>query len=191
MAEEKKSLGNIIFFVVLAALVAGAFAFRSYWSNTYGGVVVDGHSMDKTLYDGEKLLMRYAKKGASAKRGDIIVVDVSAYEECADMSSQYLIKRLIAVEGDKVKCTDGQIEICYAGTTEYQVLEEPYAYYTNAEAYDFGEYVVGEGEIFFLGDNSSYFLSQNGNSFPCLIYNDYFITQCCFCKCLIEIYIST
>ena len=57
-----------------------------------------------------------------------------------------------------MKCTDGQISICYAGTSEYVDLDEPYAYYKNdAEKakYDFQnqEYVVGEGEIFFLGDN--------------------------------------
>ena len=70
------------------------------------------------------------------------------------MSFEYIIKRLIAMEGDKVRCTDGQVEICYAGTTEYVVLEETYAYYFRPmEEYDFAEYLVGEGEIFFLGDN--------------------------------------
>ena len=99
--------------------------------------------------------MRYVEDGEGIERGDIIVVSVGGYEECSSITGGYLIKRLIAIEGDKVKCEDGQISICYAGTNEYVPLPEPYAYYTNAENYDFQEqeYEVGEGEIFFLGDN--------------------------------------
>ncbi|MBQ8295357.1 MAG: signal peptidase I [Clostridia bacterium] len=153
MAKSESKLGSIIFYVCIVLMFVGVLVFRNYWRETYGGVVVSGHSMDQTLYDGEKLLMKYTDEETKLERGDIIVVDVSGYEECATVSSDYLIKRLIAVEGDKVRCTDGQIEICYAGETEYQLLNEPYAYYVNASAYDFEEYIVGEGEVFFLGDN--------------------------------------
>ena len=41
--------------------------------------------------------------------------------------------------------------IRYAGTDEFVKLYEPYAYY--AYDYGFALYEVGEGEIFFLGDN--------------------------------------
>ena len=99
--------------------------------------------------------MRYVDDGEGLERGDVIVVYVGDYEECKGIEGGYLIKRLIALEGDKVKCHDGQISICYAGTTDYVPLDEPYAYYSNQEIYDFQgqEYEVGEGEIFFLGDN--------------------------------------
>ena len=102
--------------------------------------------------------MRYVENGEGLKRGDVIVVYVGDYEECKSIKGGFLIKRLIGMEGDKVKCKDGQISICYAGTTEYLPLEESYAYYRNETEkakYDFEgqEYVVGEGEIFFLGDN--------------------------------------
>ena len=132
-----------------------ALTFRVWWTGTFGGVVVDGSSMYQTLDNGEKLLMRYVDDGEGIERGDVIVVYVGDYEECKGVTGGYLIKRLIAIEGDKVKCTDGQIYICYAGTTEYVALDEPYAYYTSKNTYDFQdqEYVVGEGEIFFLGDN--------------------------------------
>ena len=92
------------------------------------------------------------------ERGDIIVVYVGNYPECKSITGGELIKRLIATEGDKVKCKDGQISIMYSGTNEYVLLNESYAYYggmpgQDATDYDFSEYVVGEGEIFFLGDN--------------------------------------
>lgn len=156
LGEERE--GGYGIYIFLAFLIVLALFFRVWWTNNFGGVQVDGASMYQTLNDEEKLLMRYVEDGQGVERGDVIVVYVGEYEECSSISSGFLIKRLIATEGDKVKCTDGQISICYAGTSEYVDLDEPYAYYKNdAEKakYDFQnqEYVVGEGEIFFLGDN--------------------------------------
>ncbi len=153
--KERRS--NFIFFSVLLALLIGLFSFRVWWTSSFGGVIVDGESMNNTLYDGEKLLMRYAGKNNQANRGDVIVVYVGDYPECNSVNGDYLIKRLIAIEGDKVRCTDGQIEICYAGQTEWTNLDEPYANYGESykTKYDFAQYEVGEGEIFFLGDNRS------------------------------------
>ena len=130
-------------------------SFIGWWTSSFGGVMIDGSSMNQTLHDGEKLLMRYAD-GHQAKRGDVIVIYVGDYEECKNVKGKFLIKRLIAKEGDKVRCDNGQIEIQYAGETEWKKLNEPYAYYANYRfEYDFAEYEVGEGEIFFLGDNRS------------------------------------
>ena len=150
--ERKEGFGIYLF---IALAIVFALFFRVWWTSNYGGVVVDGSSMYKTLNNGEKLLMRYVEDGEGLERGDIIVVYVGDYQECSNIEGGFLIKRLIAIEGDKVKCTDGQISICYAGTTEYVLLDEPYAYYSNSTVYDFQgqEYEVGEGEIFFLGDN--------------------------------------
>ena len=151
---ERRS--NVRFVAWIVVLILFLFGLRLYWTSTYGGVEIDGASMNKTLFDGEQLLMRYSKDGTDAKRGDIIVVYVGGYKECASVGSGYLIKRLIAVEGDTVRCIDGQVSIKYAGSTEFVDLYEPYAYFRTtalAEGYDFGPYEVGEGEIFFLGDN--------------------------------------
>lgn len=152
--QERRS--NVRFFVVIAFLFIFFYGLRLYWMNTFGGVQVDGASMNRTLSHGDQLLMRYSNEGKDAKRGDVIVVYVGSYTECASVGSGYLIKRLIAIEGDTVKCEDGQISIMYEGTEEYVKIDEPYAHYRSAQAkvtYDFGPYKVGEGEIFFLGDN--------------------------------------
>ena len=160
--KEREYRSNYLFYCFLALLLLAVIGFRVYWNKNVGGVVVDGNSMCQTLYSGEKLLM--LRKTSGMERGDIIVVDVQHYDEIKAENAgkpesaqvQYLIKRLIAVEGDKVKCEDGQVYLWEAGTSGYVPLDEPYAYYVNAEKkaeYDFGEYVVGEGEIFFLGDN--------------------------------------
>lgn len=157
---EKESSWWWLLIVALCCVLA-VFGVRHYFTSNYGGVVVDGASMDKTLADGQQLLMEYVDDGREAKRGDIIVLDVSKHPEIIEYNRthpkdqvSFLIKRLIAIEGDKVKCKDGQISICYVGTSEWVNLNEPYAYYKiSREIYDFAEYAVGENEIFFLGDN--------------------------------------
>ena len=144
--------GNFRFILSIIGILLFCFCLRTYWVQNFGGIVVDGASMNQTLNGGDKLLVRYAQAGVVAKRGDIIIVDVRDYEECGN--TDFLIKRLIATEGDKVKCEDGNLYICYAGQTEYTYVEESYAYYyLNKADYDFEEYEVGKGEIFFLGDN--------------------------------------
>ena len=161
----KERNSNFRFLLVVLAMLLALSWFWWYWGNNFGVVVVDGGSMRKTLADGDKLVMRYIDVG-EAKRGDVIVVDVSGYEECASVKSGFLIKRLIAKEGDSLWCKDGQIYIWYAEEKErvpnkenYVPLSEPYAYYGQNEhykkEYDFGVYHVGEGEVFFLGDNRS------------------------------------
>ena len=145
----KSRRSTTIFYCVLALIVVAALGFRIYWTNTFGGVYVDGNSMYPTLHSGDELLMKY---GGDAERGDVIVVDVRSYGDEYDFgNTQFLIKRLIAVEGDAVYCEDGEVYIRYAGTTEFVPLDEQYI--PDGEIYSFGPYEVGTDEIFFLGDN--------------------------------------
>ncbi len=160
--KERRS--NVRFFTVLLGILLVFLGLRTYWTSNFSGVGVDGASMNKTLYNGEQLIMRYSDGGKDANYGDVIVVHVEHYPEVREYNAnraepyklKYLIKRLIAKEGDAVKCTDGQLYIRYKGKTEFTKLNEPYAYYYSAaakEQYDFATYEVGKGEIFFLGDN--------------------------------------
>lgn len=154
----KENNANFRFLAFVLVMLLAMASFWAYWFYNFGVVVVDGGSMKQTLQDEDRLVMRYTDVG-EAERGDIIVVDVSGYVECKGVKSGFLIKRLIATEGDSLYCVDGQIYIRYAGEQDYVPLDEPYAYYGTNDAYkneyDFGVYRVGEGEIFFLGDNRS------------------------------------
>ena len=154
--KERRS--NFRFFCVLLVIFVCFLFLRVWWVNSFSRVIVDGWSMKATLSDEQELLMRYVDKNHKAQRGDIIVVYVGDYEECRDVGSLYIIKRLIAIAGDKVRCVNGQVQIQYAGTDKFVNLVEPYAYYGTdkaKDAYDFDEYEVHTGEIFFLGDNRS------------------------------------
>ena len=153
-----KERSSPVFYCVLALILLCALLFRTYWTDHFGCVRVDGPSMENTFVDGETLLLRY---GTNAKRGDVIVVDVREYKDENSPKfdkvvngfgdTDFLIKRLIAVEGDSVKCEGGVVYVRYAGTQEYVALKEDYI--KNGSNSDFGEYFVEEGEIFFLGDN--------------------------------------
>ena len=154
----KKPKGNT-FTYACVLFFAFLLIFSTFWFfTTFKAIIVDGSSMRTTLSHGDKLFARTVKVG-EACRGDIIVVDVSGYPECSDVSSGRIIKRLIAKEGDKVKCRNGVVSVWYADANGWTVLEEDYAYYGKNDAYkddyDFEEYQVGAGEIFFLGDNRS------------------------------------
>ncbi len=149
---------------ILLTLITLFFGVRLYWVNHYGGVQVNGPSMNYTLRDGEQLLMEYTDRGRKAQRGDVIVVRVENYTEIKKKNEgkppaeqlKFVIKRLIAIEGDVVRCSHGKVEIKYAGTANFEPLDEPYAFYPTTIAksgYNFAEYTVGKGEIFFLGDN--------------------------------------
>lgn len=155
--QYKEQKASFRFWLIIVCIVFALFALRIYWQQTFGGVIVDGESMMTTLKNGEKLLMKKVDGVEDVKRGDIIVVDVSGYPEFDDPKNGenggYLIKRMIAFEFETVCCKDGVISVRKDGETEWKILDEPYAYYASKQLYPDFEYHVGEGEIFFLGDN--------------------------------------
>ncbi|MBQ8885896.1 MAG: signal peptidase I [Clostridia bacterium] len=159
----KERGSTLRFYCILALLVLAALTFRIWWVSSFACVEVDGGSMKPTLVDGERLLMRY---GQDADYGDIIVVDVRKYVKAYDKhdplyrdmkpfaaGTQLLIKRLIAKEGDTVYAESGKLFIRYKGGTEFVEYEHEPEYISKIYSYGFSEYTVGEGEIFFLGDN--------------------------------------
>jgi len=131
---------------VLIVLMCAFLVFRIWFHRNYFIVEVVGSSMEQTTFNGDQV---YAKKGHAAQRGDVIIIDVTGYDGFA-FSGKYIIKRLIACGGDTVKCENGVVSIKYQGREAFTELSEPYAYGTTS---DFREKTVGEGEIFFLGDN--------------------------------------
>ena len=158
----KESRDNARFVLMILLVLFFSLALKVVWQTAVGAVRVSGRSMEQTLQSGDKLLVQNAGWWHQADYGDVIVVDVSGYQEWQESGNPdgLIIKRLIAKAGDSVYCEDGTVYLKKAGESEYAALIEPYAYYSNPkEDYDFGEYVLGEGEIFFLGDNR--FVSQD------------------------------
>ena len=95
---------------------------------------VNGSSMDKTLSDGEIMILI---KPVEIKREKIVVINKK-------FEGSNIIKRVIGMPGEKIKCEDG---IIYINDKKYN---DKYAY---GETYDFEEVILKEDEYFVLGDN--------------------------------------
>lgn len=144
--EEKESSWFVIPLAVLFVLLIVIAVFDAWLNANYFGVYVSGDSMCDTVEDGDFVYARERK----AERGDVIIIDVRNYREHDHLTGDYIIKRLIATQGDSIYCEDGAVYLKCAGEEEYVRLDEEYA---KGLTTDFKEVTVGEGEIFFLGDN--------------------------------------
>ena len=128
LAEFVEALGLA---ALVAVLVVGfvAQAFR-----------VQGHSMEPTLRDGERLLVdKLTYRFREPRRGEVVVFRVPG-----DPSRRF-IKRLIGLPGDVVEFRDGRVLL------NGQVLDEPYA--SGPTRGPQVPEVVPPGRYFVLGDN--------------------------------------
>ena len=98
-------------------------------------VRVSGSSMEKTLEDGYIMILN---KLAKVDREDIVVIDKNYAQD------DVIIKRIIALPGEKIKCEKG---IIYINDKEY---EDKYGYGITS---DFKEVTLNGDEYFVLGDN--------------------------------------
>ncbi len=151
--KRESGIWNDVLVIVCALLLALLF-FEIWFSREYYVVEISGTSMMGTLNDGDLL---YARRNAEAEHGDIIVIDVTDYEAFRgsphDSDGRFrIIKRVIGTAGDVVRCRNGVVSVKYAGESEFTALDEPYVLGVTSS---FPETEVGEGEIFFLGDNRS------------------------------------
>ena len=143
--QPQESRGAFVVLAVLVLFVLAVLVVNVLRVTYTFAVYVSGSSMEDTIHGGDIV---YALPSFDAERGDIVIIDVQG-DPGFDPKTENIIKRLIAKEGDCVKCEDGVVYVRPAGG-EYAPLDEPY---TKGVTPDFPEVAVGEGEIFFLGDN--------------------------------------
>ena len=79
---------------------------------------VIGHSMDNTLFDGRLLVNRHIYRNNTPERGDIVIVERN------DLSIQYLVKRVIAVEGDSLEIKNNVVYLNDEPLVEDYILED-------------------------------------------------------------------
>lgn len=115
-------------------------------------VSVDGESMRETLQDEDKLII--SNLFYTPETGDIVVIKPDGYRA----NDEPLIKRIIATEGQTVYIDYDNWEIYVDGVK----LEEPYIEGMrenkpmNSTAKYHDEFVVGEGQVFVMGDNRNH-----------------------------------
>lgn len=101
---------------------------------------VDGHSMDQTLNDGDRLFTTIIDvKLGGVEHGDIVICHYP------DQGRTDYVKRVMGLPGDVLEIRDG---VTYRNG---EALEEDYVTYPAKT--DFGPYTVTEGKVFVMGDN--------------------------------------
>ncbi|MHC6179596.1 signal peptidase I [Clostridium sp. JNZ X4-2] len=132
MAKELIEIGKSILIAIIAAFLIITFIFET--------VSVDGHSMDPTLNNGDRLIVEKVSYYFRApKPGDIVVIKYPA-----DPKEKF-IKRVIGVGGDRVRIEDGKLYV------NDVVKNEPYILETMTGNFD--EVTVPQNTVFVLGDN--------------------------------------
>ena len=121
---------------VLVALLLRASLFQAFW--------IPSESMETTLLTNDRVLVnKVSYRLHDIHRGDIVVF---ARPEDDPGEIRDLIKRVIALPGERVEATDGSVYI------NGQRLVEPYLD-PGVTTDDFPPTIVPEGEIFVMGDN--------------------------------------
>ena len=155
-AAELKS--GIIFGTVASILLLIIVCWVFISNLVFIRVMVDGPSMQPTLYGGtaiDEYDIVFANVIRKPSYGDIIIIS-------GEKENDWLIKRAIAFGGDTVKIKGGYVYLKKAGETDFTQLEEPYLaqqgitfYPSVTDSHNTLEHTwaIGEGQIFYLGDN--------------------------------------
>lgn len=153
---------ELFVFTLVAVLILTTFVFRHS--------IVDGGSMEGTLYDGEHLII--SNFFYVPKRGDVIVFQDYSKAVYSEELTAPLVKRIIAVGGDTVRVyRDGSVYVNDMQTpldeSEYTYFESNrwfletfygyeipnVTYYPSNNFPDYIECTVPEGEVFVMGDH--------------------------------------
>lgn len=162
VAEKKKGAFWKDAADMLEAVLISVFFVIMLFAYVLRPVTVEGHSMESTLQNQDKLFMTDLLY--TPERGDIVIVDNDVshiYDENGNLiegpglstatTEKHLIKRVIAVGGEtlNIDFTTGIV------TIDGEVLEEPYI--NNLTVNDEGAFTfpltIPEGYYFVMGDN--------------------------------------
>jgi signal peptidase I len=133
---------------VIAVALAVAFLIRAYVVQTY---FIPSVSMEPTLQIGDHILvLKAAYDFTSPAIGDVVVFKAppKEHENCSDPDVQDLVKRIIALPGDKIYSKGNQIFVDGAP------LHQPWQY-TQPLGTPITLQVVAPNSYFVMGDNRS------------------------------------
>lgn len=108
-------------------------------------IVVDGPSMERTLLNGDYMLLVSNMFYKEPKHGDVVVVSKQAYD-----NGKPIVKRVIATEGQTVDIDFNEGIVYVDGVAQ----DEPYTKtLTTLKEGTVFPLVVEEGKVFVMGDN--------------------------------------
>ena len=145
-SQTMQGIGEFIWDLVKIFVVAGLiiWPFRTFVAEPF---VVSGNSMLPNFTNHDYLIIdRFSYLRGSPERGDVVV-----FKYPKD-TSLYFIKRVIALPGETVSCSQGKVDVL---TTEREKIElkEPYLPSTSTTENCKASQTLGKNEYFVLGDN--------------------------------------
>jgi len=143
-AARRRARGLLDWVVVIGVALLVAFLVRTF---VLAHFVVDGHSMDTTLHDGDRVFVnKLSYRLHDPHRGDVVVL-----HEINGGTDRDLIKRVIGLEGETIEVRNCVVLI------DGRVLEEPYLdpqLVTPGNCGgDYGPMAVPDDHVFVMGDN--------------------------------------
>jgi signal peptidase I len=143
-AARRRARGLIDWIVVIGVALLVAFLVRTF---VLAHFVVDGHSMDTTLHDGDRVFVnKLSYRLHDPNRGDVVVL-----HEIEDASSRDLIKRVIALEGEEIVVRN--CEVLIDGVELSEPYLDPGVIDSGGCGAEYGPEVVPEDHVFVMGDN--------------------------------------
>lgn len=127
------SKSEIVFYILLALFIL----FSRY---LYCFANVSGSSMSPTFEDGDYL---FVSKYSTVSNGDIVIINKKGV-------TGYLVKRVIAVSGDKLELSDSNVLV------NDEVLDEDYINTSEEVHYNSISQVISSDSYFVLGDNRNH-----------------------------------
>lgn len=154
-APRPLSRGRKLFYVI--TLVVSCILLFMFYAMGMRFFLVPSESMEPGLMPNDYLVTFRAKE---YHRGDVIVL----YDPLDQTAGSYLVKRVVATAGDKVRIEGGALFLNGAYASE-PYIAEPMRYdflVDEDKGTDVTEYTVPENEILVLGDNRNH--SEDGSS---------------------------
>jgi signal peptidase I len=144
---RRRARGLLDWVVVIGVALLVAFLVRTF---VLAHFVVDGHSMDTTLHDGDRVFVnKLSYRLHDPNRGDVVVLHELA--DVQDGQSRDLIKRVIALEGETLEVRNCVVLIDGAELVEPYL--DPDVVTPGNCGGDYGPATVPEDHVFVMGDN--------------------------------------
>lgn len=142
---------SFVFAVTVGTILINTFLFQTY--------TVVGGSMENTLHDGDKVIVsrlpatwaNLTNTNYKPNRGDIIVFKNPQFTQ--GQRDQYIIKRVIAFAGEKVKVENGKMTVFNSEHPNGFDVDKNFNNEPKKNTSHDGEWTVPEEEIFVSGDN--------------------------------------
>ena len=141
---RRRARGFIDWVVVIGVALLVAFLVRTF---VLAHFVVDGHSMDYTLHDGDRVFVnKLSYRLHDPNRGDVVVL-----HEINGATERDLIKRVIALEGETIEVRNCVVLI--DGVELVEPYLDPEIVTPGNCGGEYGPAAVPDDHVFVMGDN--------------------------------------